>query len=74
MLISVHQQGWVHADLKLENVMYDSKQEQLTVIDWGLAEHMETGDKGARGGTALFGDLSEYLLVCCPTPREQPRQ
>jgi len=34
----IHQAGFVHLDLKLENIMYDEKNNKVTIIDFGFAE------------------------------------
>ncbi|XP_071532448.1 uncharacterized protein [Panulirus ornatus] len=65
-LISIHQKGWTHLDVKIDNVTVCSSQAglQVTLIDFGLATPI--------GGRRAFpkGTLSEHtapeVLTGCP--------
>jgi serine/threonine protein kinase len=41
-----HQNGVVHCDLKLDNVMYDPETSKVTLIDFGLCDFINVENKG----------------------------
>jgi len=43
----LHQSGWCHLDLKLENILYTKSKDTVTLIDFGFAEPWldETGER-----------------------------
>lgn len=76
-LSSVHELGIVHRDIKPSNCLYNSKEKQFTLIDFGLA-HIATSAKVAdtrhssvKGPACqCFHEASEVCSTCCQRPSQ----
>lgn len=51
----MHNNGFVHRDLKLENIMIESKDPlQIKLVDFGFAEEINENELISRSGTPGF--------------------
>lgn len=57
-----HNNRIVHFDIKLDNIIYNEKSNQVTLIDFGLCNFMETEDLFDQGGGTLQYCPPELLL------------
>ena len=64
----IHSNGVVHRDIKLANILVDSKQEQLKIIDFGMAKKMNSNQEGGL----LIGTI-EYVSPEIFRTRGAPR-
>merc|ERR1711907_489251 len=53
----IHQAGYCHLDLKLENIVYDEVTQSLTIIDFGFAEKVMMANHTERLITKYCGSI-----------------
>lgn len=54
----LHEKGFVHRDIKLENAIWDQETKTLRLVDFGLAKKMKAGKFAAPKGGAAEGTLA----------------
>ena len=60
ILVSVHKAGFVHKDVKPDNILYGLDHQEIRLIDFGIASKINLEKIGKKPETTLVGSL-EYI-------------
>lgn len=69
----LHDSGYIHADLKPDNLMYDADTGTVTIIDFGSVVPLNKEGEAPNpfmGGTFLYMDAERMLNSCAQCAEE----